>query len=77
LKNTTTKAITISGIKVTGANTVSFAQTNNCPGSLGASATCTIEVTLDPTGTGARSADVTVTASTATTNVPLTGTGVN
>ncbi len=77
VKNTTSSAIKITSIAVTGANTVSFQQTNNCPASLSGSASCTIEVTLDPTGTGARSASVTITDGAGTQNVPLTGTGVN
>ncbi|HEY0703402.1 MAG TPA: choice-of-anchor D domain-containing protein [Candidatus Acidoferrales bacterium] len=77
VKNTSAAAISISSIAMTGANTVSFQQTNNCPASLASSASCTIEVTLDPTGTGARSASVTLTDGVGTQNVSLTGTGVN
>lgn len=75
VKNTTTVPITI-GVTMTGANTVSFTQTNNCPMPLTAGASCTVEATFDPTGSGARSASVTVTYGSSTVTVPLTGTGV-
>jgi hypothetical protein len=75
-KNNGTSAISITSITVTGANTVSFQQTNNCGKSLGASDSCTISVTFKPTGTGARSASVTLVDSIGTQNVPLTGTGL-
>ena len=76
VKNNETTAIAVTSITVTGANTVSFQQTNNCGSSIPASGTCTITVTFKPTGTGARSASVTLTDSVGTQNIPLTGTGV-
>ncbi|HEY0704543.1 MAG TPA: choice-of-anchor D domain-containing protein [Candidatus Acidoferrales bacterium] len=76
VKNNQATAIAVTGITVTGANTVSFQQTNNCGSSIASSGTCTITVTFKPTGTGARSASVTLTDSVGTQNVPLTGTGV-
>ncbi len=76
VKNNGTIAISVTNITITGANTVSFQQTNNCGTSIAASSTCTISVTFKPTGTGARSASVTLMDSIGTQNVPLTGTGV-
>jgi hypothetical protein len=74
--NSGTSAITISSITVTGANTVSFQQTNNCGSTIPSPGSCTITVTFKPTGTGARSASVTLVDNIGTQNVPLTGTGV-
>jgi Astacin (Peptidase family M12A)/Abnormal spindle-like microcephaly-assoc'd, ASPM-SPD-2-Hydin/Transmembrane protein 131-like N-terminal len=76
VKNNETSAIAVTSITVTGANTVSFQQTNTCGSSIPASGTCTITVTFRPTGTGARSASVTLSDSAGTQSVPLTGTGV-
>ncbi len=76
VSNTGTVALSISSISVTGANTVSFAQTNGCPSSLGAGASCTIDVTFDPTGASAKAASITVVDGAGTQNVTLTGTGV-
>jgi FG-GAP-like repeat/Abnormal spindle-like microcephaly-assoc'd, ASPM-SPD-2-Hydin len=76
VKNNGASAIAFTSITVTGANTVSFQQTHNCGASLGPSASCTINVTFNPTGSGARSASVTLVDSIGTQNVPLTGTGV-
>jgi subtilase family serine protease len=76
VQNNTTSAVAISSIAMTGANTVSFTQTNNCPSSLAVSATCTVQVTFDPTSAVAKSASVTVTFSGGTQVTTLTGTGV-
>ena len=76
VKNNQTTAITVTSITVTGSNTVSFQQTNNCGSSIPASGSCTITVTFKPTGTGGRSASVTLTDGVGTQNIPLTGTGV-
>jgi hypothetical protein len=77
VKNSSASAVAISSLAMTGANTVSFTQTNNCPSSLGASATCTVEVSFDPTSAVAKSADVTVTYSGISVSAPVSGTGVN
>ena len=60
LSNTGTAALTITSITITGTSASSFAQTNNCPSSLNASATCTISVTFRPTATGSRTASLRV-----------------
>ena len=80
LTNTGNAALTITSIAVTGANSGDFAQTNTCPVSpttLAAGANCKINVTFDPTATGARNASVTITDNAANSpqSVPLTGTG--
>lgn len=54
-------ALTISGILVSG----DFAQSNNCPTSLRAGASCTFNVTFTPTISGGRSGSLTVTDSSA------------
>ncbi|HJT57984.1 MAG TPA: choice-of-anchor D domain-containing protein [Ktedonobacteraceae bacterium] len=60
LTNTGTASLNISSINISGANAGDFAQTNNCPSSLAASATCTINVTFTPSSTGNRSANLNV-----------------
>jgi hypothetical protein len=64
LTNSGTGPLTISSITVTGNNASDFAETNNCP--IGPSATlpsgqaCSIAVTFAPTGSGPRSASLTI-----------------
>ena len=67
----------ITSIQITGANSSDFAQTNNCPPSLGANGSCTINVTFTPTALGNDSASlvVTDTAPGGVQTVALTGTG--
>ncbi|MFZ0640443.1 MAG: choice-of-anchor D domain-containing protein [Candidatus Acidiferrales bacterium] len=64
LQNTGTGPLTISSIAITGANPLDFAQTNNCPigpaATLSAGSACSIAVTFSPTGTGSRSASLSV-----------------
>jgi Abnormal spindle-like microcephaly-assoc'd, ASPM-SPD-2-Hydin len=64
LRNTGTGPLTISSIAITGTNSGDFAQTNNCPigpaATLSAGAACSIAVTFSPTGTGPRSASLSV-----------------
>ena len=63
LQNTGTGPLTISNITITGTNASDFAETNNCPGSastLPAGLACSIAVTFAPTGTGARSASLSI-----------------
>lgn len=50
--NTGTTALGISGIAVTGASPADFIETNNCPQSLGANASCLITVKFDPAASG-------------------------
>jgi uncharacterized repeat protein (TIGR03803 family) len=69
----------ITSIQINGANSSDFAQTNNCPSSLGANSNCTINVTFTPTALGSDSASliVTDTAPGGTQTVSLTGTGAS
>ena len=55
-----------------------FAQTNNCPASLGGGASCTIRVTFRPTVVGYRSArlDIVTSATLSPLGVPLSGYGI-
>jgi hypothetical protein len=54
--NTTTSAITISGVSIAG----DFAETNNCGGSLAASGSCNLNVTFTPTASGTRPGTLTI-----------------
>ena len=75
LKSGQTVLLTISSIATSG----DYAQSNNCGASLGAGASCTINVTFTPTTTmGTRTGTLTVTdnASSSPQTVPLTGSGV-
>jgi len=56
LSNTGSAAMTINGIAVFG----DFAQTNNCPASLGVGRSCTIVVTFSPAAAGARTGSLQV-----------------
>lgn len=49
-------ALSITQVYIGGTNYRDFSQTNNCPSSLTAGASCAVNVTFDPTKTGARSA---------------------
>ena len=78
ITNSGTAALTISGIAVTGTNASDFAQTNTCSGSLAVNASCTVSVTFTPTASGTRSANITLTDSSAQSPqvVVLGGTGI-
>ena len=56
LTNGGNTALSISGIQIAG----DYAQTNNCPASLAAGSTCTINVTFTPTTSGTRTGTVTI-----------------
>ena len=73
MTNTGTGVLAISGIAASG----DFAQTNDCPASLGPSAFCTITVTFTPTANGTRNGAITIgdNVSGSPQTVPLTGTG--
>jgi hypothetical protein len=80
LSNTGTGALTISSLGLIGTNPGDFIQTNSCPVSpttLAAGATCTINVTFDPTATGSRTASISITDNAAGSpqGVSLSGTG--
>jgi len=72
VKNTGTASTSI-----TVAASTNYGQTNNCGTTLGAGATCTINVTFSPTSTGSLPGSVTITDSAATSpqTVSLSGTG--
>jgi len=73
LTNTGNAVLTITGISASG----DYGQTNNCAGTLAASAKCTISVTFTPTAAGTRTGSVSITdnASGSPQMVSLTGTG--
>jgi hypothetical protein len=60
LSNTGSGTLGVSGITLTGANSGDFAQTNNCPASLGAAASCMVSVKFAPTAAGSRAAAISV-----------------
>jgi trimeric autotransporter adhesin len=60
VKNTSASAVTITGVTVTGANPGDYSETNTCPESLTAAATCTVSVTFKPTAVGARTASISI-----------------
>ena len=73
--NTGTLPVTIGSIGVGGPNASAFTQTNNCPATLAAGATCTIQVTFTPQPGQSSAATLTITDDTpaATRNVTLQG----
>lgn len=60
LSNPGNTPLIITSISVTGANASSFGQTNNCPVSLAAGATCTITVTFTPASAATINATISV-----------------
>jgi hypothetical protein len=81
LTNTGSSALTITSIAIGGTNPTDFAQTNNCPSSLGIGANCTISVTFTPLAVGSLSGTLTITDNSGNVsgtqqNVGLTGTGI-
>ncbi|MGH8277187.1 MAG: choice-of-anchor D domain-containing protein, partial [Steroidobacteraceae bacterium] len=71
--NTGNAALSISTLATTG----NFAETNNCPASLAAGASCTVQLTFAPTATGTLTGSLAVTdnASGSPQSASLTGTG--
>jgi hypothetical protein len=61
LTNTGSLALTISNISISGANASDFAQSDNCPPTLGVNANCLISVTFTPSAAGTRTAAVRIT----------------
>ncbi|HZC04095.1 MAG TPA: choice-of-anchor D domain-containing protein [Ktedonobacterales bacterium] len=81
LTNSGQAAVSITGISITGANAVDFAQSNDCPtgtSTLAVGASCAIDVTFAPTSGGSRSAAVSVSDNAAGSpqSVALSGTGL-
>jgi len=79
LTNTSTVALPITSIALTGTNPLQFSQTNSCGASVPATATCTITVVYLPTTLGAKTATLQVNAGggAGSKSVALTGTGVD
>ena len=77
LSNSGAMAIRVNAISVTGTSAAWFAQTNDCPASLPAGASCAISVTFTPLAVASKSAKLTVTTSAtdAPLAVSLSGTG--
>lgn len=75
--NTGNVTLTIASISVAGANSGDFSQTNTCGSSVAVNANCTIKVTFAPTGTGARSASLSIADNAANSPqaITLAGTG--
>jgi len=69
LYNKGATSYSISGITLTGTNAKYYSQTNNCPSTLAAGASCTIGVTFKPTVTGSKSAKLSI--ATSATSLPL------
>jgi hypothetical protein len=78
LSSTGTTNLNLASITIAGTNASDFAETDNCPASMGPGVKCTLSVTLTPSQTGAETAAVTVADSAANSpqTVALSGTGV-
>ena len=76
--NSSTSALNITSIAITGTNSADFAQTNTCGSSVAAGRSCVISVTFTPKATGTRTASINVTdnASGSPQTISLTGTGI-
>ncbi len=61
LTNVGTTPLNIGSIAIGGVNAADFAQTNTCPISVAARASCTISVTFAPTAAGTRSGELSIT----------------
>ncbi len=58
--NSSSAALTVSGITFTGANASDFTETDNCVKGVAANSTCSISVTFKPGATGARTATLSI-----------------
>jgi len=78
LTNKGAEAFAVSSISPTGSNATYYSQTNNCPANLAAGASCTIEVSFNPTVAGSKSAKLSIATSASSTplSVSLSGTGI-
>ena len=77
LSNKGAIAFSVTNIGITGTNASSFTQSNSCPSTLSAGASCVIGVRFKPTATGSKTAKVTIatTATSTALSVSLSGTG--
>jgi hypothetical protein len=73
LTNRGSKAVSVTSVTISG----DFAKSGTCPSSLGAGASCTLNITFTPTAAGTRTAALTYTVSTGAITVALTGTGTS
>jgi len=78
LSNTGSGGLSITSLAITGTNASDFAQTNTCGSTVAASGACRITVSFTPSGTGSRSASISITdnASGSPQRVALSGTGI-
>jgi len=78
LTNKGAEAFAVSSISPTGSNATYYSQTNNCPANLAAGASCTIEVSFNPTVAGSKSAKLSIATSATSTplSLSLSGTGI-
>jgi hypothetical protein len=78
LTNSGTAALSIAAMTLTGTDTSDFSGSSNCPSSVSAQGSCTINVTFTPTATGARSGAVSIAdnASNSPQTIGLSGTGI-
>ena len=76
--NSGRQPLTISSIGFSGAQSGDFSQTNKCSNSVTPGATCSVNVSFTPTGTGSRGANLSISdnASGSPQTVALSGTGV-
>jgi hypothetical protein len=78
LTNTGDAKLTITSVRVTGANPRNFAETNDCGTSIPAGGSCNITVTFTPSATGTRTAALSITdnARNSPQTLPLSGVGI-
>jgi hypothetical protein len=76
IKNVSTSALSLTGVGPVGASANSFGQLNTCYVNLAAGASCYALVDFFPQATGALTASYSVTATTASGSVALSGTGI-
>jgi hypothetical protein len=78
LVNADALPLPVTDIKIIGANSTEFSQTNNCPSSIPVGGSCQIQVTFAPTSQGSKSASLSVsyTGPGSPQSVALSGTGV-
>lgn len=78
LTNVGAATLSINSISFTGTNPGDFTQSNNCPATLGTNSFCIINVTFNPTTTGARSASLSVSSNdpNSPATAALSGTGI-
>ncbi len=79
LNSTGLGAIDVDSVTISGANSLDFSQTNNCPSELNPGTNCTINVIFTPGASGSRTATLTVKNDSITgpISATLTGIGVN